>query len=312
MKLIARIFAETGIRDLFALLHAVIRKNGGEAATVRLRNQWVTVDPRDWKERNDLTINVGLGTGGKSERLAHVMAVINLQKEALAGGLTNLVSVQNLYNSAAEVVKLVDLKNVDQFFTDPKTQAPPQPRPNPKLMQIQTKAQLDAQQAQGQLAVQDRKAQRDAALAQQRFELDRQMALLQHELALRDQQFRHAHQAIAAATTGAGGEGGADAAGAAGVPNGNLAPLVAHLTGLMQQMNAPKRVVRDAQGRVVGVEPVPLPTPMSMSPLVSTLMPPPPAGIEASTPAAQLAPDGHHYVADPSRPGKYLRVAPNE
>jgi hypothetical protein len=79
MKLIARVFAETGIRDLFALLHATIRRNGSQAATVRLRNQWVTVDPRDWKERNDLTINVGLGTGGKSERLAHVMAVINLQ-----------------------------------------------------------------------------------------------------------------------------------------------------------------------------------------------------------------------------------------
>jgi hypothetical protein len=253
MKLIARIFAETGIRDLFALLHGVIRRNGGEAATVRLRNQWVTVDPRDFKERNHLTINVGLGTGGKSERLAHVMAVINLQKEALAGGMTNLVSVQNLYNSAAEVVKLVDLKNVDQFFTDPKTQPPPQPRPDPKLMQIQTQAQLDQQQAQGQLAMQDRKAQHDAALAQQRFELDRQTALLQHELALRDQQFRHAHQAIAAAAGAAGPDGAAGGAGAQ-----NLAPLVAHLTGLMQQMNAPKRVVRDAQGRVAGVEPVPM------------------------------------------------------
>jgi hypothetical protein len=42
MKLIARVFAETGIRDLFALLHATIRRNGSQAATVRLRNQWVT------------------------------------------------------------------------------------------------------------------------------------------------------------------------------------------------------------------------------------------------------------------------------
>ena len=31
-KLIARIFAETGIRDLFALLHATIRKHGSQAA----------------------------------------------------------------------------------------------------------------------------------------------------------------------------------------------------------------------------------------------------------------------------------------
>src|SRR5262249_29401763 len=49
VKLIARIFAETGIRDLFMLLHATIRKHASQPATVRLRNRWVTVDPRDWK-----------------------------------------------------------------------------------------------------------------------------------------------------------------------------------------------------------------------------------------------------------------------
>jgi hypothetical protein len=275
MKLIARVFAETGIRDLFALLHATIRRHGSQASTVRLRNQWVTIDPRDWKARNDLTINVGLGTGGKSERLAHVMAVINLQKEALAGGLSNLVTVQNLYNSAAEVVKLVDLKNVDQFFTDPKTQAAPQPRPDPKLMQIQRQAQLDAQQTQGQLTMQDRKAQREAALAQQRFELDRQMALLQHELALRDQQFRHVQAAVGAV---GGGEGAPD--GSAGA-----APLVASLLDTLRQMNAPKRVVRDAQGRVSHVEPIPV-SPVSMSP-VSPMSP----ASMSPTPPMQVAVD---------------------
>ncbi|HEY4406129.1 MAG TPA: hypothetical protein VGN55_15890, partial [Xanthobacteraceae bacterium] len=287
MKLIARIFAETGIRDLFALLHGTIRRHGAQAATVRLRNQWVTVDPRDWKKRDDLTINVGLGTGGKSERLAHVMAVINLQKEALAGGLSNLVTVQNLYNAAAEVVKLVDLKNVDQFFTDPKTQAPPQPRPDPKLMQIQTQAQLDAAQAQGQLTIQDRKAQRDAALAQQRFELDRQMLLLQHELAMRDQQFRHVQAAVGAV---GGSEGVPDAGAAPGA-----AALVAQLMDTIRQMNAPKRVVRDAQGRVSHVEPMPMSPATSSMPPVAPIAPP--AGIDSSVPGARPAPDGHHPFA---------------
>jgi len=49
--------------------------------------------------------------------------------------LSNLVTVQNLYNSAAEVVKLVDLKNVDQFFTDSQggvvERNPPQQSPIP-------------------------------------------------------------------------------------------------------------------------------------------------------------------------------------
>jgi len=64
MKLIARILAE-GVRDIFSLLHATIRKHGQASQTVRLRNQWVSVDPRQWKTRDDMTINVGLGTGGK-------------------------------------------------------------------------------------------------------------------------------------------------------------------------------------------------------------------------------------------------------
>src|SRR5262249_49309232 len=91
---IARIFAETGIRDLFALLHTTIRKHGSQAQTVRLRNQWVTVDPRDWRARNDMTINVGLGTGSKAEQLAHLQLIIGAQKEAIAAGL---VSAKNLF-----------------------------------------------------------------------------------------------------------------------------------------------------------------------------------------------------------------------
>ena len=204
MKLIARIFAETGIRDLFSLLHATIRKHGGEPGTVRLRNQWVTVDPRDWKERNDMTINVGLGTGGKSERLAQLMALINLQKEALAAGKTNLVSDRNLYNAAREFARISEFKNYGDFFTDPGAQQPPPPPPDPKLLQIQAQAQLERQQAQSQAAVHQQRAQSDAALAQQRFELDRQMALLQHELAVRDQQFRHLQTAASSSLAAAG------------------------------------------------------------------------------------------------------------
>ena len=116
VKLIARIFAETGIRDLFSLLHMTIRKSGSQAQTVRLRNQWVMVDPRDWRARNDMTINVGLGTGSKAEQLAQLQLIIGAQKEAIAAGL---VSAKNLFHSAKELVKLAGHKNADAFFTPP-------------------------------------------------------------------------------------------------------------------------------------------------------------------------------------------------
>jgi hypothetical protein len=72
---------------------------------------------------------------------------------------------------------------------------------------------------------------------------------------------------------------------------------VASLMDTLRQMNAPKRVVRDAQGRVSHVEPMPV-------------APSPPAMMSSAPPVAgaRLAPDGNHYVADPNRPGKYLKV----
>lgn len=95
IKLIARIMAE-GVRDVFALLHGTIRKHGQQLQTVRLRNAWVDVDPRNWKTRNDMTINVGLGSGGKAAQFAQAMALANIQKELVMGGKLHLVGDREL------------------------------------------------------------------------------------------------------------------------------------------------------------------------------------------------------------------------
>lgn len=145
VKLIARIFAETGIRDLFMLLHATIKKHADKPQTVRLRNQWVPVDPRNWKTRDDLTINVGLGTGSKQQQMANLHVIIGAQTAAMQAGKTNLVNDQNLYNSAKIMSRLAGHKDVDTFFTDPATQPPPQPQMDPKLQIEQLKAQTAMQ-----------------------------------------------------------------------------------------------------------------------------------------------------------------------
>jgi hypothetical protein len=202
VKLIARIFAETGIRDLFSLLHATVRKHGSQAQTVRLRNQWVTIDPRDWKARNDMSINVGLGTGGKTEQLGHLMSLIGLQKQALAAGKTNLVSDDNLYNSAKEFTKLVGLKNVDRYFTDPKTRPAPQPPPDPKLLELQMKNAIETTQAKADIATQQKKIEAEMALAQQRFELDKQLRLLDAQIKIEEQRRNAIAEAVKASIGG--------------------------------------------------------------------------------------------------------------
>jgi hypothetical protein len=95
------------VRDIFALLNGTIRKHGQQQQTVRLRNAWINVDPRSWKTRDDMTINVGLGSGGKAQQFAQTMAIANVQKQLVAGGKTNLVSDRELYNTAAELTRIM-------------------------------------------------------------------------------------------------------------------------------------------------------------------------------------------------------------
>ncbi len=183
MKLIARIFAETGIRDLFYLLHATIRKNDRKQNTVRLRNKWVTVDPRNWKERDDLTITVGLGSGSKELQIAQLMQVLNVQKEMMMGGLPT-VTPKNVYNTAAKLVEKVDLKNPEPYFTDPDSPQgqqlvqQKQQQPNPDMAKVQGQLQIQAAQAQGDLAAQQARMQADMAMEQQKFEHQRQLEAL--------------------------------------------------------------------------------------------------------------------------------------
>lgn len=184
VKLIARIFAETGIKDLFMLLHATIKKHGDKAQITRLRNQWVQVDPRNWKTREDITINLGLGTGSKASRLAQTMQVANLQKELLVGGKVNMVSDENLFNTAKEITRLVGHKDTDTFFTDPQKNPaqPQQAPPDPKLVQIQAQTMLQREKMQADNQHQMSKLQADAALEQQRFEHDKELALLDMQM----------------------------------------------------------------------------------------------------------------------------------
>ena len=201
MKLIARVIAETGIKDIFALLHAVIRKHGGKAQTVRLRNKWVQVDPRAWRTRYDMTINVGLGTGGKSEQFAQMMMIANVQKEMLSGGKANLVDDAKLYNTAEHLARIAGHKNARAFFNDPNEKnpdgspkyPPPQPPEDPKVAQIRMQAQLDAAadqrkaeiektQAVADIETQNRKTQAEMAQTERDFQLKKELALMQFQL----------------------------------------------------------------------------------------------------------------------------------
>ena len=158
LELVARTFAETGVKDLFMLVHRLVRQNVTKPDIVRIRNQWVEVDPREWKNRKDLSISVGLGAGNKDQQLMHLNNILQMQKEAIQVGLTDK---NKIYNALAKLTQNAGFKNPDEFWTDPSNQPPQQQQPNPQEQLVQ-----------GQLAIEQAKAQADMQLEAQKNQAD--------------------------------------------------------------------------------------------------------------------------------------------
>lgn len=130
---IARTFAETGVKELFQIVHALTRKHQDQPAVVQLRGKWVTVDPRDWKKRNDLSISVGLGSVNRETQAAGIMQIAQFQQQAFQAGI---VSPENIYNTGAEFVKGLGFKDPDKFFTMPDKMPPKPQMPDPRMEKI--------------------------------------------------------------------------------------------------------------------------------------------------------------------------------
>lgn len=170
VKLIARILAETFVKPLFELIFHCVQKYQPKERVIRLRNEWVTMDPRAWESGFDMTINVGLGTGNKDQMLMHLQTLLGIQAQAvqMQGGANGpLVTMENIHHTVTKLTENAGFKNTDRFWTDPKMAPPQQPQPDPAMMKLQQEGELKkaqlAQQAEADKAKLALQAQNDQA-----------------------------------------------------------------------------------------------------------------------------------------------------
>ena len=162
VELIARNFAETGVKDLMLTIYTLLMKNQDHQRVVMLRNQWVPVRPDAWGDKMDCTVSVALGSGNKDQQMMHLSRMLQFAGEAMRGGL-GIVTEQNMYNLGASLVKAMGFQNVNDFLTDPSQAEPKQPTPEEQMaqmeMQIKQK-ELEIKAADVQIKAQ--KVQQDA------------------------------------------------------------------------------------------------------------------------------------------------------
>ena len=185
IELVARTFAETGVKELFKLVHHLVRTTLTKPDIIRLRNKWVEVDPREWKARKDLSISVGLGAGNKDQQLVHLTSILNMQKEAIAVGLTN---PEKIYNALAKLTQNAGFKNPEEFWVNPANtpeQEGQQDKPSEAEIMIQGQLQIEQQKAQSQLQQEQVRSQNDVIIEREKIasqaELERFKAQLRAE-----------------------------------------------------------------------------------------------------------------------------------
>ena len=226
VELIARNQAELGWKRVFRQILKLIVKHQDRPRTIRLRDEWVEMDPRAWNAKMDATINIGLGTGSRDRDMAMLNQILNVQiaitERLAAAGFAEeaLEMVPKINMTAIKLAESAGIKNPDQYYlkiTPERLQLMKQkaanPPPSPEMMKIQAdaqmkqaeleqrgqelqaKAQIDQQADERKAQIESVQAQADIATEQRKLEgemaLAQQKFELERELKLMDFQLKH-------------------------------------------------------------------------------------------------------------------------
>ncbi len=173
IELIARVFAETGVRDAFRMILKLVCKYQDKPRMVKLTGGWVPMDPSSWNADMDMTTRVGMGIGDRDQQLQHAMLIFNIQQQVQPfGGATP----ENFLNNAEDMINAMGKKGVDRYFTNP-AQNPQaqQQKPDPKMVEAQGKVQIAQQTAASHVQIAQTKAQGHLQIVAQKAAADTQL-----------------------------------------------------------------------------------------------------------------------------------------
>lgn len=198
IEMVARIFAETGVKQLFKGLLRLVTKHQDQPRVVRLRGKYVQVDPRHWDATMDVEVAVALGAGSTEEKL-QIFATLAEKQELLLQHGAPIVSWAEYRHTLAKLLELSGIKNVDNYLKPwgPEEQAQwdqaqaeaaqnVPPDASAALVELeQMKAQAQIATDQAKLELERWKAQREDD--RERDKIAREFELKRYELELKYQ-----------------------------------------------------------------------------------------------------------------------------
>lgn len=138
LELVARMFAETGLYELFRFMVSLNQKFIDQATVIRLTNKEMRITPEDLDGSFDLIVNAGISIATKESTIMATQTLLTAIMQANAGGYM-ISTPENIYNLFKKWIESIGFKNYGDFITDP---AITQQR---MLMEMQLKQQVLSQ-----------------------------------------------------------------------------------------------------------------------------------------------------------------------
>ena len=181
LEAIARTIAECGMKQLFKGILHLVTKYDNKPRIVRLRNNFVPIDPTEWHSEFDVVVQVGLGTADDEQKIAFLTAIASKQEQILMqmGANNPLVTMEQYVNTLRSIVEVGGFKDADSFFNNPQQIMMAQ-------QQMAQQPQVDAQ------AIETQKLQAEMALKREKMmmEIELEREKMQAELELRRQELQ--------------------------------------------------------------------------------------------------------------------------
>jgi hypothetical protein len=165
LELIARIFAETGVKSLFKGILHLLGKYQDKPKIVRMRGKYVQFDPRTWSNEYDVSVNVGLGSGDRDQKLTMLQMVLAKQEQIIQsyGPSNPLVSIGQYRNTLAKFIEAAGFKDANAFMNeitpeqDQQLSQPQPPAPDAQAEVAQMLAQVEREKTQAKAQIESAK-----------------------------------------------------------------------------------------------------------------------------------------------------------
>lgn len=118
LELIARMFAETGISELFRFMVSLNQKFVDQETVVRLTNKQLRISPDDLNGNFDLVVNAGISISTKESTIMTLQTMLTALMQTQAAGIP-IVTPQNIYNLFKKWIESAGFKNYNDYVTDP-------------------------------------------------------------------------------------------------------------------------------------------------------------------------------------------------